>query len=88
MFRHKQTKIHHNSQINWEEVVGNIVFNQKTILDRTPYEPVELYGNVFNKLVIFDGGCVHGASEYFGSDISDYRLWQMFFLLVRNKTFV
>lgn len=79
MYRHRATKIHHNSQINWEDGTGLKVFNQKTFLDKTPYEPVDVFGNVFNRLVIFDGGCIHAASEYFGSDINDCRLWHMFF---------
>ena len=79
MYRHKETKIHHNSQIDCNSGQGMQVFNQKTFLDRTPYEPVDVFGNVCNRLVIFDGGCIHAASEYFGSDIDDCRLWQMFF---------
>jgi hypothetical protein len=79
MYRHKGTKIHHNSQINWDDGTGLKVFNQKTFLDKTPYEPVDVFGNIFNRLVIFDGGCIHAASEYFGSDINDCRMWQMFF---------
>lgn len=79
MYRHKETKIHHNSQIDWNNGQGLKVFNQKTFLDKTPYEPVDVFGNVFNRLVIFDGGCIHAASEYFGSDVDDCRLWQMFF---------
>lgn len=79
MYRHKETKIHHNSQIDWNAGQGLKVFNQKTFLDRTPYEPVDVFGNIFNRLVIFDGGCIHAASEYFGSNINDCRLWQMFF---------
>lgn len=79
MFRHKETKIHHNSQINWEDGTALTVFNQKTFLDRTPYESVDVYGNVFNRLVIFDGGCIHAASEYFGSNKDDSRMWHMFF---------
>jgi hypothetical protein len=54
-------------------------FNQKTFLDRTPYDTVDTFGNIFNRLVIFDGGCIHAANEYFGSDIHDCRLWHMFF---------
>ena len=79
MYRHRETKIHHNSQINWSDGTGNKVFNQKTFLDKTPYDVVDVFGNIFNRLVIFDGGCIHAASEYFGSNIQDCRLWQMFF---------
>lgn len=54
-------------------------FNQKTFLDGTPYDRVDMFGNIFNRLVIFDAGCIHGASEYFGSDFQDGRFWHMFF---------
>jgi hypothetical protein len=48
-------------------------------LDRTPFQQVDVAGNVFNRLVIFDGSCIHSASEYFGQDMEDGRLWHMFF---------
>ena len=48
-------------------------------LDGTPFEPVDVAGNVFNRLVIFDGSCIHSASDYFGKDMEDARLWHMFF---------
>ena len=73
-FRHKKTKVLHNS-----DPYINQAFNGKTFLDKTPYETVDKFGNVFNRLVIFDAGCLHGASEYFGSDMEDGRLWHMFF---------
>ena len=78
-FRHKETKVKHNSEINWEIGEGNKVFNQHTFLDGTPYELVDKIGNVFNRLVIFNGGLIHSASEYFGWDIPSSRLFHMFF---------
>lgn len=71
---HKATRIHHNSH---PEIMS--CFNQRTFVDRTPYELVDTFGNVFNRLVIFDGGCIHSASEYFGDCLENCRLWQMFF---------
>lgn len=73
-FMHKETKILHKSH---PEITK--AFNYKTFLDRNPYENVDKFGNVYNRLVIFDAGCIHGASEYFGSDFDDARLWHMFF---------
>jgi hypothetical protein len=73
-YAHKETKIRHNSHPNIMQC-----FNQKTFLDKTPYELVDTIGNVFNRLVIFDGGLIHSASEYFGSDIPSGRLFHMFF---------
>lgn len=73
-FRHRATKLFHNSEPNIRDA-----FNYKTFLDATPYEKVDQFGNMFNRLVIFDAGCIHGANEYFGTDFDDGRLWHMFF---------
>lgn len=71
---HKATRIHHNSHPGIMSC-----FNQRTFVDRTPYEMVDTFGNVFNRLVIFDGGCIHSATEYFGDCLENCRLWHMFF---------
>jgi len=47
--------------------------------DRTPFETVDVLGNVYNRLVIFNAGYLHAASEYFGFTPENSRLWQMFF---------
>jgi hypothetical protein len=47
--------------------------------DRTPFEMVDSFGNVYNRLVIFNAGYLHSASEYFGFTQENSRLWQMFF---------
>lgn len=78
-FRHKQTKVRHNSEIDWNSGQGNLVFNQHTFLDKTPYELVDQIGNVYNRLVIFDGGLIHSASQYFGWSRETGRLFHMFF---------
>lgn len=57
----------------------NLAFNQKTFVDKTPYELVDTIGNVFNRLVIWDAGLIHSASEYCGWDIPSSRLFQIFF---------
>jgi len=48
-------------------------------LDKTIYEDVDIIGNVFNRLVIFNAGYLHAASGYFGWTPENCRLWQMFF---------
>lgn len=73
-YRHKSTNIRHASD---PEIIK--CFNQQTFLDGTPYELVDKVGNVFNRLVIFDGGLIHAASEYFGWDIPSSRLFHMYF---------
>lgn len=76
---HRETRVHHNSQIDWNTDVGHKIFPGKTFCDKTPFAPVDAFGNIYNRLVLFDGGCIHSASQYFGSDMYDARLWQMFF---------
>lgn len=78
-YRHKETKIFHNSQIDWNSGDGVKVFNQHTFLDKTPYELVDTVGNVYNRLVIFDGGLIHSGVDYFGWDIESSRLFHIFF---------
>lgn len=48
-------------------------------LDKTIFEPVDRIGNVYNRLVLFDSGLLHSASEYFGWTKENGRLWHMFF---------
>lgn len=47
--------------------------------DGSNFEPVDVMGNVYNRLIIFDASCIHAASEYFGYNLKNGRLWQMFF---------
>lgn len=47
--------------------------------DSTKFELVDTVGNVFNRLVIFDARLFHAASGYFGQNINDSRLFQIFF---------
>lgn len=48
-------------------------------LDGQDFEAVDVFGNVFNRLVIFDAACIHSSSGYFGTSKDNCRLWQMFF---------
>lgn len=73
-FAHKETKARDKYYPELEKV-----FPGKTWLDRSPYELVDVVGNVFNRIVIFDAGLIHSASEYFGHDIETGRLFQVFF---------
>jgi len=38
-----------------------------------------MIGNVYNRLVIFDGKNIHSGSEYFGTGLEDSRLIHLFF---------
>jgi hypothetical protein len=73
-YAHKATKIRHSSHPNIMST-----FRWQTTLDATPYELVDVVGNVFNRLVLFDAHLIHSASQYFGWELSNCRLWQIFF---------
>ncbi len=49
------------------------------LLDRTAWEVVDVFGNVYNRLVVWDAKLVHAASDYFGTCKEDGRLFQMYF---------
>ena len=51
--------------------------------DKTDLEVVDVLGNVYNRLVIWDAKLIHAASEYFGNDKENSRLFHMFFFDVK-----
>lgn len=73
MYAHKQTKARHVSHPGIESAFDGGYY------DKTKFELVDVVGNVFNRLVIFNGKCIHAASEYFGKELEDSRLFHMFF---------
>ena len=44
------------------------------------FEPVDMVGNVFNRLILYDANLFHKSNKYFGTDINDGRLTQVFFM--------
>ena len=48
-------------------------------LNKENWETVDSIGNVYNRLVIFNAQYIHSVSEYFGEDITNSRLFQLFF---------
>jgi hypothetical protein len=48
-------------------------------MDRTKWELVDRIGNVYNRLVLWDGSLIHSASNYFGTNKENCRLFAMFF---------
>lgn len=77
LYAHKQTRArtYHDEgwDVSWKDIPGD------PHLDGTPWEPVDVLGNVYNRLVIFDASAIHSASQYFGTVKENARLWQMFF---------
>lgn len=77
LYAHKKTRARSYYDAGWDASWKDVPGDPH--LDRTPFEPVDVIGNVFNRLVIFDASCIHSASEYFGTVRENARLWQMFF---------
>jgi hypothetical protein len=71
----KGTDIRHNSD---PEIMQGFRAGSQN-LDKTIFERVDDFANVYNRLVIFNAGSIHSASEYFGYTKENCRLWQMFF---------
>lgn len=78
LYAHKKTKARNYYEEGWDASWGLDIPGDPH-LDGTPFEPVDVCGNVFNRLFIFDASCIHSASEYFGTVKENCRLWQMFF---------
>jgi len=47
--------------------------------DMTKWKLVDKVGNIFNRLVLFDSSRYHTAVDYFGTDLYNGRLYQVFF---------
>ena len=77
LYAHKQTRARTYFEEGWDAAWKDIP--GECHLDGTPWEPVDVLGNVYNRLVIFDASAIHSASQYFGTVKENARLWQMFF---------
>ena len=77
LYAHKQTKARTYHEEGWDAAWKDVPGDCH--LDGTSFEPVDVLGNVYNRLVIFDASCIHSASQYFGTVKENARLWQMFF---------
>lgn len=78
-YKHKASGARHGGEVDVAEKQGHTVFNGHTFLDPTPYERVDTVGNVYNRLVIFDGQLIHSGNDYFGWDFPSSRFFQIFF---------
>lgn len=47
--------------------------------DKTRFDLVDTVGNIYNRLVIFDSHSIHAAAGYFGAQLHNSRLFQIFF---------
>jgi hypothetical protein len=57
--------------------------DQKELYDKL-FSPVDIIGNVYNRLVMYKGDIFHKSNDYFGSTMTDSRLTQVFFIKVEK----
>jgi hypothetical protein len=77
LYAHKKTRARNYYEEGWDAAWKDVPGDPH--LDGTHFEPVDILGNVYNRLVIFDASSIHSASQYFGTVMENSRLWQMFF---------
>ena len=73
LFAHKGTKLRNENDF------GNTNVFEGGYYDKSKFELVDTAGNVFNRLVLFDAKCIHSANEYFGTNLTNSRLFHLFF---------
>ncbi len=79
IYRHKHTGL-----INWNyEEHKNDEFDpnapMETAKDITKWEQIDRFGNLFNRLILYRADNFHISLDYFGRDMYDGRLFQVFF---------
>jgi len=78
-YKHRETGIRHRDEINFETGFGTSIYDLNLHIDPSPYEKIETVANVYNRLILFDGGLIHSGENYFGWDIESSRFFQIFF---------
>jgi glycosyltransferase involved in cell wall biosynthesis/predicted O-methyltransferase YrrM len=73
LYAHKDTKLRNENDFKDTNVFEGGYY------DKSKFELVDTAGNVFNRLVLFDAKCIHSANEYFGTDLTNSRLFHLFF---------
>lgn len=72
-YAHKETRSRNSNDYGFENAFNGGYY------DSTKFELIDIVGNIFNRLIIFDAQCIHAASKYFGDSIENSRLFHMFF---------
>lgn len=81
IFRHKKTGWMH---YDYKEAERNPEYDKNApsgddMQDYTKWEMVDRVGNIFNRLIMYRADNYHVSLDYFGKDINDGRLFQVFF---------
>lgn len=85
LFKHKETglyKIPRNKDGSVNKELTDYIY--KDSQDMTKWEMMDFVGNVYNRLVIYQGDIFHTSLDYFGTDMYNGRLFQTFFFDTKN----
>ena len=66
------------------DVVFSPEKDEDPFLNPDLYEKVDEVGNIYNRLVLWDARLIHAASEYFGDNPENSRLFHLFFFNVEE----
>lgn len=77
-FRSKATGARSSMDIGNDSDKAALTFDGK-LLDRTAWEEVDRFGNVYNRLLVYDARLIHAATDYFGHSPETGRLFEMLF---------
>jgi hypothetical protein len=80
IFRHKKTGwMHYDYKRADDEEYTKQAPPGDECQDYTKWEMVDRVGNIFNRLIMYRADNYHVSLDYFGKDINDGRLFQVFF---------
>tara|TARA_Y100001937_G_C7123728_1_gene333862 strand:- start:719 stop:1963 length:1245 start_codon:yes stop_codon:yes gene_type:complete len=74
LMKHKDTGKTHREEGLHDCFIGN-----EAQWDVHPFEKIDDIGNVYNRLILWNGRHLHTAGSYFGESIDNSRLYQVFF---------
>lgn len=72
LFRHKET--------NRRSVSASEDQSMFQSYDYTKWDMVDKIGNIYNRLILYRGDFFHASLDYFGSNLENGRLFQVFFI--------
>tara|TARA_E500000178_G_C16809076_1_gene656071 strand:- start:132 stop:827 length:696 start_codon:yes stop_codon:yes gene_type:complete len=78
LYRHKKSGLLRSSTVEEEKMLTN---SSSRIED---WEPTDTIGNMYNRCIIFQGRHNHKSNKYFGKNLENGRLFQIFFFDTTN----
>lgn len=82
LYRSKHNKLRKITNLDYSQKSFD-EYQQETFptgfYDSTQFEVVDVIGNVYNRLVLWDAKLIHAASSYFGNNLQNSRLFHLFF---------